>query len=146
VRVQDVDFLRRELHVRQQLVCPSSGAPELAKVKEKTSIRTIGLSSVVLDALSAHLAELAQALRTWCSTSTGGLCPGPPAPRRSHEQVGLSDCRRSPGTTFGTVTPRCFCPRASTLRTWQSDLAIRWRRCCVCTHTVSPGMMIVLGN
>jgi integrase len=52
-----VDFLRRELHVRQQLVSPSKGAPVLAPVKEKNSIRIIGLSDVVLDALSAHLAS-----------------------------------------------------------------------------------------
>jgi integrase len=56
LRVQDVDFLRRELHVRQQLISPSKGSPALAPVKEKNSVRTIGLSDVVLDALSAHLA------------------------------------------------------------------------------------------
>jgi integrase len=56
LRVQDVDFLRRELHVRQQLISPSKGSPALAPVKEKTSLRSIGLSTVVLDALSAHLA------------------------------------------------------------------------------------------
>jgi integrase len=57
LRVHDVHFLRRELHVRQQLVSLSKGTPVLAPVKEKSSIRRIGLSSVVLDALSAHLAR-----------------------------------------------------------------------------------------
>jgi integrase len=57
LRVQDVDFLRRELHVRQQLVSPSKGSPVLAPVKEKTSARTIGLSAVVLDALSVHMGQ-----------------------------------------------------------------------------------------
>jgi integrase len=57
LRVHDVDWMRRELHVRQQLVSPSKGTPVLAPVKEMASRRTMGLSPVVLDALSAHLAE-----------------------------------------------------------------------------------------
>jgi integrase len=57
LRVPDVDFLRRELHVRQQLVSPSNGSPVLAPVKESNSNRRIGLSDVVLEALSAHLSR-----------------------------------------------------------------------------------------
>jgi integrase len=56
LRKGDIDFLRPELHYRHQIVSPSKGSPLLAPVKAKTSIRTIGLSTVVLDALSAHLA------------------------------------------------------------------------------------------
>jgi integrase len=56
LRVQDCDWLRRELHVRQQLISPARGLPVLAPLKAKNSQRTIGLSDVVLDALSAHLA------------------------------------------------------------------------------------------
>jgi integrase len=56
LRKGDVDFLRRELHVRQQLISPSKGTPVLAPLKAKNSVMTIGLSDVVLEALSAHLA------------------------------------------------------------------------------------------
>jgi integrase len=55
--VGNVDFLRRELHVRQQLISPAKGLPVLAPVKETNSNRRIGLSSIVLDALSVHLAR-----------------------------------------------------------------------------------------
>jgi integrase len=57
LRKLDVDFLRRQLTVRQQLVSPSKGSPVLAPVKAKNSNRGIGLSDVVLDALSGHLAR-----------------------------------------------------------------------------------------
>lgn len=52
-----VDFLRRELRVDQQLWSPGRGAPVLAPPKSKRSYRTIVLSDLVLDVLSAHIAE-----------------------------------------------------------------------------------------
>lgn len=51
-----VDFMRRELRVDRQLWTPSKGGPILKAPKSKNSYRTIALSTVVLDALSAHIA------------------------------------------------------------------------------------------
>jgi integrase len=51
-----VDFLGRELRVDRQLWTPSRGTPFLKAPKSANSYRTIALSSLVLDALAAHLA------------------------------------------------------------------------------------------
>lgn len=50
-----IDFLRRELRVDRQLWTPRSGPPSLAPPKSKNSYRTIALSTLVVDALAAHL-------------------------------------------------------------------------------------------
>lgn len=51
-----VDFLRRELRVDQQLLSPDVGPPVLGPPKSRRSYRTIVLSDLVLDVLSAHMA------------------------------------------------------------------------------------------
>jgi integrase len=56
VEVEAVDFLRRTLEVRQQLVTMPGQAPYLAPPKTPASYRTIPLPQVVVDALAAHLA------------------------------------------------------------------------------------------
>jgi len=56
LRVQDVDFLRRELHVRQQIrIVGSVPLPALPKYGRT---RTIPMPAWVLDALAEHLATL----------------------------------------------------------------------------------------
>jgi integrase len=55
--VDNVDFLRREIHVRQQLVLVPGHEPVLALPKTEASVRTVPLPAVVADALSAHLAR-----------------------------------------------------------------------------------------
>jgi integrase len=55
--VESIDFLRREIHVRQQLVLVPGHDPVLALPKTAASIRTVPLAGVVADALSAHLAR-----------------------------------------------------------------------------------------
>ncbi|MGI8757502.1 MAG: tyrosine-type recombinase/integrase [Acidimicrobiales bacterium] len=50
-----VQFLRRELRVDRQLSTPSSGPAVLAAPKSSNSFRTVALSGLVLDALSAHV-------------------------------------------------------------------------------------------
>lgn len=50
-----IDFLRRELRVDQQLWSPAQGVPVLRPPKSKRSYRTVVLSDLVLDVLSAHL-------------------------------------------------------------------------------------------
>lgn len=51
-----VDFMRRELRVDRQLWTPAKGRPFLKAPKSANSYRTIALSSLVVDALSAHVA------------------------------------------------------------------------------------------
>jgi integrase len=56
VELETVDFLRRTLEVRQQLVTMPGKPPYLAPPKTPTSYRTVPLPQVVIDALAAHLA------------------------------------------------------------------------------------------
>jgi integrase len=56
VEVEAVDFLRRTLHVRQQLVLLPGAEPYIAPPKTPASYRTVPLPQVVVDALAAHLA------------------------------------------------------------------------------------------
>src|SRR5215218_3648472 len=56
LEVDAVDFLRRTLQVRQQLVTMPGQPPYLAPPKTPASHRTIPLPQVVVDALAAHLA------------------------------------------------------------------------------------------
>jgi integrase len=52
-----VDFLRREVHVVQQLRTATGRAPFLAPVKTRTSRRVVELPTVVSEALARHLAQ-----------------------------------------------------------------------------------------
>lgn len=54
--VDQVDFMRRELRVDRQLWTPAKGRPILKAPKSRNSYRTIALSGLVIDVLSAHLA------------------------------------------------------------------------------------------
>jgi integrase len=56
LEVGGVDFLRRTLEVRQQLVTMPGKPPYLAPPKTPSSYRTVPLPQVVVDALAAHLA------------------------------------------------------------------------------------------
>jgi integrase len=56
LEVETVDFLRRTLGVRQQLVTMPGRPPYLAPPKTPSSHRTIPLPQIVVDALAAHLA------------------------------------------------------------------------------------------
>jgi integrase len=56
LEVGGVDFLRRTLEVRQQLVTMTGKPPYLAPPKTPSSYRTVPLPQVVVDALAAHLA------------------------------------------------------------------------------------------
>ncbi len=52
-----IDFMRRELRVDRQLWTPPRGRPLLKSPKSSNSYRTIALSSIVVDTLSAHVAS-----------------------------------------------------------------------------------------
>jgi integrase len=52
-----INFLRRVVHVEQQLVTVTGRAPFLAPPKTAASVRSIPLPTVVIDALAAHLAK-----------------------------------------------------------------------------------------
>jgi integrase len=57
VELDQVDFLRRTLDVRQQLVVVAREEPKVAPPKTAGSYRTVPLPRVVLGALAAHVAE-----------------------------------------------------------------------------------------
>jgi integrase len=57
VEVEAVDWLRRTLEVRQQLVLMPGREPYIAPLKTPASYRTVPLPRVVIDALTAHLAR-----------------------------------------------------------------------------------------
>lgn len=57
LELEHVDFLRRVIHVEQQLVVQSGGVPYIGPVKTKTSRRTVELPQGVADALAEHLAR-----------------------------------------------------------------------------------------
>jgi len=54
--VDRIDFLRRELRVDRQLWTPKRGPAVLAPPKSDNSYRTVAMSGIVADGLSAHLA------------------------------------------------------------------------------------------
>jgi integrase len=56
VELDAIDWLRRTLHVRQQLVQPRKGEPVIGPPKTPASYRTVPLPRVVIDALTAHTA------------------------------------------------------------------------------------------
>jgi integrase len=55
LEVDTVDFLRREVTVRQQLIDPEDGEPYLGEPKTHESYRTVPLTKAAVDALAAHL-------------------------------------------------------------------------------------------
>ncbi|MFF3452890.1 tyrosine-type recombinase/integrase [Streptomyces sp. NPDC002730] len=55
LEVDCIDFLRREVTVRQQLIGPEAGEPYLGEPKTHESYRTVPLVSSAVDALAAHL-------------------------------------------------------------------------------------------
>jgi integrase len=52
-----VDWLRREVRIDRQMVTPPRGAPEFGPPKTRASNRTVPAPSIVLEALSTHIAE-----------------------------------------------------------------------------------------
>ncbi|MGW0774544.1 tyrosine-type recombinase/integrase [Streptomyces sp. NPDC002835] len=55
LEVDCIDFLRREVTVRQQLIGPEAGEPYLGEPKTHESYRTVPLVGSAVDALAAHL-------------------------------------------------------------------------------------------
>lgn len=55
LELEHIDFLRRQVHVCQQLKVVSGRRPFLAPVKTKTSVRTVDLPQVTAAALARHL-------------------------------------------------------------------------------------------
>jgi integrase len=100
VELDQVDFLRRQLVVRQQLVVVANERPKIAPPKTDGSYRTVPLPRVVLDALAAHLAEF------------------PPAPVDMEDVTGPEPVFRPARLLF--TTPDGFpIRRTSFSRVWQ---------------------------
>lgn len=57
LEVEHVDFLRREMTLRQQVISPDRGDPYIGELKTPESYRTVPLAPAVVEALSAHLAR-----------------------------------------------------------------------------------------
>ncbi|MBR7832496.1 site-specific integrase [Actinospica durhamensis] len=58
LEVEHINFLKREVRVRQQFVHPDEGGPSyLSAPKTKQSYRTVPLAKSIIDELAAHLAE-----------------------------------------------------------------------------------------
>lgn len=55
LEVEHVDFLRREVSVRQQAITPETGEPYLGEPKTHERHRTVPLAKAAVDALAAHL-------------------------------------------------------------------------------------------
>ncbi len=55
LELEHIDFLRRELHVRQQLKRMAGDVPYLGELKTRTSRRTVELPDVVVQALARHV-------------------------------------------------------------------------------------------
>ncbi|WP_371654166.1 MULTISPECIES: tyrosine-type recombinase/integrase [unclassified Streptomyces] len=55
LEVDGVDFLRREVTVRQQIIDPEDGEPYLGEPKTHESYRTVPLTKAAVDALAVHL-------------------------------------------------------------------------------------------
>jgi len=70
--VEHVDFLRRSLHVQQQLVLLPRRPPYLAPPKTAASVRTVPFPAVVVDTLAAHLASFAAGPEGFVFTNEAG--------------------------------------------------------------------------
>lgn len=71
--VDRVNFLRKTVKVDQQLITPQKGQPRLGPPKTPASNRTVPVAEVVIEMLSAHLAEFPAVDGFVFSTSHG--CP-----------------------------------------------------------------------
>jgi integrase len=90
--VDKINFLRRVVHVDQQLVTVSGRAPFLAPPKTAASVRSIPLPTVVVDALAAHLAKYPPTDGLVFTTETGR-----PIRRTAFDRTWR---RAAPGTHF----------------------------------------------
>lgn len=97
--VPRVDFLRRRLHVEEQLQGSNGRAPALAPLKTRASRRVVPLDDVVLEALTGHM-------QRW-QPGAGGLLVtnrlGAPVRRSSFGEcwrVAVQSCGLPTGTRF----------------------------------------------
>lgn len=72
LRRDRVDFLRRQVEVREQLVLNAGEPPKLGPLKTRASERIVPLPTIVADALAAHLAEFGSDASPLVFTSTVG--------------------------------------------------------------------------
>lgn len=99
LRAARVDFLRRRVEVREQLLLPIGRPPELGPLKTPASLRVVPLPSVVGDALAAHLAQFPApaGLDLVFTTRAGG-----PVRRTAFHQTPWVNAVRAAGLPTGT--------------------------------------------
>lgn len=105
LEVEHVDFLRREVHVMQQLTVTSGSRPHLAPLKTRTSRRTVELPRVAADALAQHWSST-RPQRSKSRTAPIRDDPGPGGP------VGVHQLPRAPDSP-SDVVPRLGASRTS---------------------------------
>jgi integrase len=105
LELRQIDFLRREIHIEQQLTVTSGRSPFLAQVKTKTSRRTVELPKPAADALAWHL-EL-----------------HPPVEVEVRDEVDRRAPRERPATLVFTNTNSRPIHRASWSHDWQPAAA-----------------------
>ena len=101
VELDQVDFLRRQLVVRQQLVVLAREQPKIAPPKTDGSYRTVPLPRIVLNALAAHLAEF------------------PPVPVEVEDTTGPQPVRRPARLLFTTPEGRPLRRTSFSAMVWQ---------------------------
>jgi integrase len=101
VELDQVDFLRRQLVVRQQLVVLAGEQPKISPPKTDGSYRTVPLPRIVLDALAAHVAEF------------------PPAPVEVEDTTGPQPVRRPARLLFTTPDGRPLRRTSFSAMVWQ---------------------------
>lgn len=97
--VDDVDFLRREVHVRHQLVSVPGTPYHLGPPKTSSSRRTVPAPDVVLDALSRHLSCHPRGPRNTVFANTQGAVISRSSLHKSW-MAAVDAAGLPPGTTF----------------------------------------------
>ena len=125
LELNHVDFLRREVHVRQQLTVVTGGGPYIGPPKTRASRRTVELPKVTADALARHLEEYpvrpveitdrtdarkthTREARLLFTSETGRPIHRAVWSRQWRRRRRRQGCRTEPGSTrCGTTTPHC---------------------------------------
>lgn len=106
--VDRVDFLRRRVTIDRQLTTVTGRAPEFGPPKTTSSVRTVPLPTVVVDALAVHLAAFGTGPDGLLFTNElGDRCAGPPSGPPGERSSRQPELPESPSTRCGTTPRAC---------------------------------------
>lgn len=120
LRIADVDFLRRTVHVEHQA---HGVTRELVPPKTDSSRRIIPLPAMVADALAAHLAAYPAVVDVGCTCPGTVTCSRMASPLIFHTAAGTAIDQEYHRRIFGKASPRSIL--RSGKRTRSSPLARR---------------------